>query len=268
MVAGQPRRPGRDPAPAARPDPRPPGRDHRPDRAGVRQGPEARVRRAAARGADRPLLRADGARPPRHPAQARRRPGADPGRGQPRPQGRGRDHLALELPVHDGALRRAAGAAGRQRRGRQARRADHALGAARRPAARGGRLPAGPVDRGRRPGLRHRARDGRPRRLHLLHRLDRDRQADRQGLRRAADRLLARAGRQEPAPRAPRRRPREGGRGRRPRVVLERRAAVRLDGADVRGRPGLRPVRRAVRGPHRGDDRSAPASTGASTWAR
>ena len=38
-------------------------------------------------------------------------------------------------------------------------------------------------------------------RLHLLHRLHRDRQADRQGLRGAADRLLARARRQEPDPR-------------------------------------------------------------------
>ena len=75
-----------------------------------------------------------------------------------------------------------------------------------------------------------------------------------QGLRRPADRLLARARRQEPDPRPARRRPREGRRGRRAGVVLQRRPAVRLDRADVRRRPGLRPVRRAVRGPHRGDD--------------
>ena len=41
------------------------------------------------------------------------------------------------------------------------------------------------------------------RRLHLLHRLDRHRQDRRQAVRRPADRLLARARRQEPAPRAP-----------------------------------------------------------------
>ncbi len=75
-------------------------------------------------------------------------------------------------------------------------------------------------------------------------------------------------GGKNPHPRAPRRRPGEGRRGRRPRVVLERRAAVRVDGADVRGRPGLRPVRRAVRVPDRGDDPRRDASTGASTWAR
>ena len=51
-------------AAAARPGPRPPGRDHRPDRVGVRQGPQARLRRAAAHRADRPLLRA--ARPHEH----------------------------------------------------------------------------------------------------------------------------------------------------------------------------------------------------------
>ena len=42
-------------------------------------------------------------------------------------------HLAVELPVHDGALRRPPGAPGRQRRGHQARLADHAVGAARPP---------------------------------------------------------------------------------------------------------------------------------------
>ena len=73
-------------------------------------------------------------------------------------------------------------------------------------------------------------------------------------VRRAAHRLLARARRQEPDPGPARRRPREGRRGRGPGVVLQRRPALRLDGADVRRRPGLRPVRRAVRGPHRGDD--------------
>ena len=35
-----------------------------------------------------------------------RRAGTDPGRGEPRPEGRRRHHLAVELPVHDGAVRR------------------------------------------------------------------------------------------------------------------------------------------------------------------
>ena len=37
-------------------------------------------------------------------------------------------------------------------------------------------------------------------------------------------------------------------------AVLQRRPAVRVDGADVRRRPGLRPLRRPLRRPHRGDD--------------
>ena len=141
-------------------------------------------------------------------------PVPDPGRAQPGAQGRRRHHLAVELPVHDGAVRRPPALAGRQRRRRQARRADHAVGAARRRAARAGRLPARPLAGRRRPRRRDRRRDHRARRLHLLHRLDRHRQARRAGLRRPADRLLPRARRQEPDPRAPRRRPREGRRGR------------------------------------------------------
>ena len=74
----------RDPAAAPRPRARPPGRDHRPDRLGVRQGPQARLRRAAAHRAHRPLLRPHRPPAPRHPAQARRRAGAHPGRAEPR----------------------------------------------------------------------------------------------------------------------------------------------------------------------------------------
>ena len=136
-----------DPAPAARPGARAAGRDHRPDLLGVRQGAQARVRRAAAHRADRALLRAHRPPAPRHPAQDRRRTRAHAGRGQPGAQGRRGDHLAVELPVHDGALRRAARAARRQRRGRQARRPDHALGAARRPSC--STRPASPRTCGR-----------------------------------------------------------------------------------------------------------------------
>ena len=129
-------------AAAARPRDRASGRDHRPDLLGVGQGAQARLRRAAAHRPDRSLLRADGARPPRHRAQAGRRARPHPRRGQPRAQGRGRDHLAVELPLHDGAVRRPARPARRQRGGHQAGRPDDALGAAGCPAARGGRLPA------------------------------------------------------------------------------------------------------------------------------
>ena len=113
---------------------------------GVGQGPQARVRRAGARRADRPLLRPHRPRSTSTPERrARRRAGPHQGRGQPHPQGRRRDHLALELPLHDGAVRRPPGPARRQRRGRQARRADDAVGAARCPAARGGRAARRPV---------------------------------------------------------------------------------------------------------------------------
>ena len=142
----------------ARPRPGPAGRDPRPGRAGVRQGPQARLRRAAAHRAHRPLLRAHRPPVPRHPAPARRGPRPHPRRAQPGPQGRRRDHLAVELPVHDGAVRRTARAAGRQRRRRQARRADHAHRAARGRAARAGGHPARPVAGGGGAGLPGRAR--------------------------------------------------------------------------------------------------------------
>ena len=212
------RRAGRGRAPPARPGARPPGRDHRPDRVGVRQGPQERLRRAGPHRADRPLLRPPGRAAPRHRAARRALPRADADRRQPRPQGRRRDHQPLELPLHDGPLRRPAGAARGQRGGHQARRPDHAVGAAGRAAPRGRRLPARPLAGRRRARSRHRRRDRRRGRLRLLHRLDRDRPAHREGVRRAADRLLARAGWQEPDHRAARRRHREGRRGRGARV--------------------------------------------------
>ena len=76
--------------------------------------------------------------------RARRRhvPGAHPGRGQPRAEGRRRHHLALELPAHHGALRRhpalLAGNAVVSKPDAQTV-LTALLG---RPAARGGRLPA------------------------------------------------------------------------------------------------------------------------------
>ena len=141
------RRPGGGAPAAARPAARPAGGAHRPRRVGVGQGPQGRLPRGRPPRAHRALLRPHRPRAPRHPARRRHVPGAHPGRGQPRAEGRRRHHLALELPAHDGALRRHPGAPGRQRGGVQARRADRAHRAARRPAARGGRLPA--RDRGR-----------------------------------------------------------------------------------------------------------------------
>ena len=131
----------------ARPGARPAGRDPRPHRVGVRQGPQARLRRAGAHRADRPLLRAHRRAAPGHPPAARRRPRADAGRGPPSPQGRRRHHLALELPVHDGAVRRHPRPARRQRRGRQARRPDDAV--ARCSARSCSRRPACPPTSGR-----------------------------------------------------------------------------------------------------------------------
>ena len=121
--------------------------DHRPDLLGVGQGPQARVRRAAPHRADRSLLRAHRPPAPRHPPRPRRLPGAHPGRAQPGAQGRRRHHLAVELPVHDGAVRRAPRAPGRQRGRGQARRPDHAVGAARGPSC--SRRPASRPTSGR-----------------------------------------------------------------------------------------------------------------------
>ena len=227
-------------------------------------------RRAGPPRPDGPLLRPDRARAPRHPPRGWAScPALTRVEINRVPKGVVGIISPWNYPLTMAAVRRAAGAARGQRRGHQARRPDDALRAARRSAARRGRLApracgrSSPVT-GRELGTPMIER----RRLHLLHRLDRDRQADRRPVRRAADRVLARARWQEPDARPARRQPREGGRGRRTRVVLQRRTALRLDGADVRRRPGLRPVRRALRRPHRGDERWAPRSSGASTWAR
>ena len=110
---------------------------------GVRQGPQARLRRAAARRADRPLLRAYGAPhldterssascPVLTRVEVNRVPKGVVGIISPW-------NYPFTLALCDGL----AGAAGRQRRRRQARRPDHALRAARRRAAR-----ARPASRG------------------------------------------------------------------------------------------------------------------------
>ncbi len=140
-------RTGRGAASPARPGAGPAGRDPRPHLLGVGQGPQARVRRAGAHRPDGPLLRAHRREAPGLAPRARHRPGADAGRGPPSPQGRRRHHLAVELPVHDGAVRRPPRAARRQRRRRQARRAGHAVRAARRRSC--SRRPACPPTSGR-----------------------------------------------------------------------------------------------------------------------
>ena len=100
-------------------------------------------------------------------------------------------------------------------------------------------LPAGLWNVVAGPGPRDRYADHRALRLHLFHRLHRHRKAHRQAVRRPADRLLARARRQEPDPDPARRGSRPGGRGRDPGELLQRGPAVRLHGADVRRRPDL-----------------------------
>ena len=250
-VGGRARRGAAAPA---RPAPRPPGRAHRPRGVGVGQGPQGRLPRGRPPRAHRALLRAHRPRAPRHPSRRRHVPGADAGRGQPCPQGCRRHHLAVELPAHPRALRRPARAAGGQRGGGQARRADDADRAAGRAAARRGRLPVRALAGRGRPRAGGRRRRGRGRRLRLLHRLDRHGTTDRAAVRRPAHRLLARAGRQEPDAGAARRRRAARRRGRRTRGVLQRRAALRLDRAALRRRPGLRPLRRRLRLPHPGAD--------------
>ena len=148
---------------------------------GVRQGPQARVRRADAHRADRPLLRPHRPPAPRHRAQARRRPAAHPRRRQPRAQGRGRHHLALELPASPWRCATASRPCSPATRSCAKPDAQTVLSAllGRRAAGRG-RLPARPVAGRRRPRPRGRRRDHRPRRLHLLHRFDRHRSRGRQ----------------------------------------------------------------------------------------
>ena len=93
---------GRGPAPLPRPRPRPPGRAARPHPGRERQGPRVGVRGDHGPGGHRPLLR-----PPRSPGPTPPAPAAprcpawcDP--GAPRPQGRRRRDLAVELPAGAG----------------------------------------------------------------------------------------------------------------------------------------------------------------------
>ena len=73
-------------------------------------------------------------------------------------------------------------------------------------------------------------------RLRLLHRIDGHRAHSGRPVRRPADRLLARAGRQEPAAGPRRRGRRHGGRGRGPGLLLQRRSALCLHRAALRRR--------------------------------
>ena len=133
----------------------------------------ARVRGGRARRDDRSLLRRTALRHARVDAAAGHLPGVHPGRRASAAQGRRRGHLAMELPLHHGAVGRTGGAAGRQRGRAQAGRPDGGVGALRhrtcctRPGTAGG-----PVAGGVRRGAGGRAGGRRQRRLRLLHRLD------------------------------------------------------------------------------------------------
>ena len=163
--------------------------------------------------------------------------------GVPAPQGSGRGHRALELPVHVGDERLVARARRRQRRGRQARpRLDVQRPAGQGP-ARPGRLPRGTGAGRLRRGPGGRPRGHRPRRLRHVHRLDQDRSPGRGEGCGPPRGVQPRAGRQERDARA-RRRPAEADRQRHVAGrVLECRPAVRVDGAALRGGRDLRPVR-------------------------
>ena len=95
-------------APPARPRPRAPGRAARPHPARVRQDPLARVRRGRSPRPHGPVLRPPAAAPAEARAPQRRAARVSLRPGQPRAQGRRRHHQPLELPAHDGDLRRAA----------------------------------------------------------------------------------------------------------------------------------------------------------------
>ena len=183
------RRAAGDPAAVARPAPRPAVRDHRPDLLGVRQGPQGRLRRAAARRTDRPLLRPHRRTGTSTPQRGRRR------RARASPGSR-----STASPRASSASSRRGTTRSRWRCATRCRRCWRATPWSTSPT----RRPCSPhcsasqlleeaglppdlwqVVAG--PGARDRTGDDRPRRLRLLHRLDRDRQAGRQ---QCADRLI------------------------------------------------------------------------------
>ena len=114
---------GRGPAALPRPGPRPPGRAARPHPGRERQGPGVGLRGDHGPGGHRPVLRPPGARALR-PQRLRRAAGAGVDPGPPPAEGRGRRHLAVELPAGAGHLRRARRPGGGQRHRHQARLAD------------------------------------------------------------------------------------------------------------------------------------------------
>ena len=209
-----------DPAAAARPGAGPAGRDHRPDLLGVRQGPQARVRRAAAHRADRPLLRAHRARAPRHPAQARRRTRRSPG------------SRSTTCPRASSASSRRGTTRSRWRCATACPRCSPATpwspSPTPRPCSRRCSAPELLEEAGFPKDLwQVVAGPGRELGTPIIERSDyicftgstATGRLIASAVRRAADRLLPGARRQEPDPGAARRRPREGRRGRRPRVA-------------------------------------------------
>ena len=201
-----------------------------------------RVRRDRPRRAHRALLRATAPTPAEARASLRRAAGAHLGSGQPRAQRRRRHHQPLELPAHDGHLRRTARHRRRQHRRAQAGQPEPVDRPGRHRADAGRRVPTRRVAGRQRRRLGGGHRDHRARRLHLFHRLHGHRLADRAAGRRPAGQLLARARRQEPDDRAARRERREDRGRRRERLLLLRRPAVRLDRAALRARQPLRRV--------------------------
>ena len=176
-------------------------------------------------------------------------PAADPDRQAPRADGSGRHHRALELPAEPGDLRRTRGSGGRERHRAQTGPADAAT--SRWPRSTCSARSGCPTTCGRWSTGRA-TRSGRQ----LISQVDyvcftgstATGQGGRAAVRRAADRLLAGARREEPAAGARRRRRGDSRGWCGPRLLRQRRTAVRVDRADLRGRRPARLLHQRVRG--------------------
>ena len=203
-----------------------------------------------------------------------------PDLGAPRPRRVPRLHAAragrrrrpdhpVELPAADGGVEARPGARLRLHRRAQAGRADAAVGAeARRATARGRAARRRGQHRHRLRRCRRRAGRARGRRQGGVHRLDRGRQADRQGGRGQPEEGLARARRQVAERRLRRRRPRLGDRRRGQRDLLQPRPVLQRRLAPVHPEGRLRRRRRRRRRGGQEDQGGARAPTPSPRWAR
>ena len=214
-----------------------------------RQGSSHGRRGGAARGAQRPLLRGDGRALPQEPPRSGPAAGPDPDRSALPAQGPGRRHRPVELSADHGHLGRAGGLDGRQRGAPQAGRPDPVQRPGGRRSAVRVRTAGRSLDRRQRRGGHGRPGVDLDGGLRLLHGIDADREDRGRSVRRATDRLLARAGRQESAAGAGRRGRRSSRRRRGPGLLLQRRSAVSVRRTAVRRRVRARRLHGRLRGP-------------------